>query len=101
MLDEALHHIFVKRILARQLGGDLHHVLTEDAHPGSAVGLLEIAPRRQWARAVEDADVVETEETPLEQVPPGAILAVDPPAKVKEELAELVSQPAPVAIPAS
>ena len=33
-------------------------------HAGGAVGLLQIAARRQRAAAVEDPDVVQAEETP-------------------------------------
>ena len=88
MLSEALRHIFIERILLRQLAGDLHHVLTEHAHPGSAVRLLQISPRRQWSRAVEHTDVVEAEEAPLENVFAFDVLAVDPPGEVEEELLE-------------
>ena len=57
-------------------------------HPGGAVGLLEVAAGRQRRAAVEDADVVEAEEAALEHVPAVAVLAVDPPGEVEQQLLE-------------
>ena len=72
----------------RQLDGDLEHVLAEERHPGRAVGLLEVAAGRQRRAAIEDADVVEPEEAALEDVVAGAILAIDPPGEVEQQLVE-------------
>src|SRR2546429_6222588 len=44
------------------------HVLTEQGHPGRAVRLLQVAAGRKRGAAVEDADVVETEEASFEHV---------------------------------
>jgi hypothetical protein len=48
--------------------GDLDHVLTEECHPGRAVGLLQVAAGRQRRAPVEHADVVEPQESALERV---------------------------------
>ena len=66
----------------------LQHVLAKQGHPGRAVRLLEMAAGGQRGAAVEDADVVETEESPLEHVLAEPVLAVHPPGKVQQELVE-------------
>ena len=75
-------------VLARQLEGDGQHVQAEHAHPGGAVGLLEVAAGRQRRAAVEDADVVQPEEAALEDVAAVGVLAVDPPGEVEQQLVE-------------
>ncbi len=60
----------------------------EHAHPGGAVGLLQVAAGGEGFAAVEDADVVETEEPTLKDVAPGVVLAVDPPGEVHHQLVE-------------
>jgi hypothetical protein len=45
-------------------------------------------PKSPGGTAVEDADVVEAEKTPFEQVPAVTVFAVDSPAEVRGELAE-------------
>src|SRR6476469_892406 len=101
MRHEAHYHVLVERVLAREFGSNLHHVLAEHTHPGGAVRLLQIATGWQRRGAVEHADVVEAKEAALEQVPTRAVLAVDPPAEVERQLVELVGQPAPVACAAA
>ena len=98
MLDELERHVLVVRIGHRQLDGDLEHVLAEQGHPGGAVGLLQIAAGRQRRAAVEHADVVEAQEAALEDVPPRAVLAVDPPGEVQQQLLEAALEPVPVAL---
>jgi hypothetical protein len=78
----------------------LQHVLAEERHPSRAVGLLEVPAGGQGRRTVEDPDVVEAEEAPLEDVLAEAVLAVHPPGEVPEELAEGVLQKSDVALPA-
>ena len=81
-------HVFVGRVVRRQLDADLEHVLAEQRHPRRAVGLLEMAAGRQRRAAVEDADVVQAQEAALEDVLAEAVLAVHPPAEVQRQLAE-------------
>ena len=99
VLDELQRHLAVVRVGHRQLDGDLQHVLAEQRHPGGAVRLLEIAAGGQRRVAVEDADVVEAEEAALEDVPPRAVLAVDPPGEVQQQLLEATLEPLPIALP--
>ena len=46
MAEEFRGEIDVGRIGQRQLGADLDHVLTEEDHPGRAIGLFQIAAGR-------------------------------------------------------
>src|SRR5205807_5697088 len=94
MLDKLEHHALLDRIPERQLNSDLEHVLAEEGHPGGAVGLFQVAARRQGGAAIEDADVVQPQEAAFKDVAPVAVLAVDPPGEVHEQLLEGMCQPA-------
>ena len=72
----------------RQLGRDGQHVERVHRHPARAVGLLEVAARRQRRAAIEHADVVEAQEAALEDVHAFGILAVHPPGEVQQQLLE-------------
>src|SRR5436309_6684212 len=96
MLHEFEGHVTVVRVRSRQLARDLEHVLTEEGHPGGAVGLLQVAAGGQRGAAVEDADVVQTEESPLESVAAAAVLAVDPPGEIQEQLLKAALEPVAV-----
>ncbi len=86
--------------LERELDGDLEHVLAVERHPGRAVGLLEVATGRQRRAAVEDADVVEAEESALENVAAGAVLAVHPPVKFSSSFWKTRSSQSTIALAA-
>ena len=59
-------HVGINRLVLREHDGDLEHVLAEESHPCSAIGLLQIPAGRQRRAAVEHADVVEAQESALE-----------------------------------
>ena len=71
-----------------ELPCEFQHVLAEEGHPGRAVRLLEVAAGGERGAAVEDADVVEAEEAPLEDVLAEPVFAVHPPGEVQQELIE-------------
>ena len=73
---------------AASLEREFQHVLAEQRHPCRAVRLLEVAAGGQRGTAVEDADVVETEEASFEHILAEAVLAVHPPGEVQQELVE-------------
>src|SRR5262249_22485048 len=83
-----LRQLVVGRIVRRKLDGDLQHVLAKQRDPRGPVGLLQIAAGRQWRTTVENANVVETEEDPFEQVSAKAVLAIYPPAEIRGQPAE-------------
>src|SRR5215831_16920184 len=88
VLDELDHHVREAVVDGSDLNRELDHVLAEQCHPGCAVGLLEVAARGERGAAVEYADVVEPQETALEDALAGPILAVDPPVEIELELEE-------------
>ena len=88
MLGKLEDEVVVTGIVGSEFDRDLEHVLTEHRHPRSSVGLLEVAARRQFGAAIEDADVVEAEESAFEHALAKAILAIHPPREVDHELAE-------------
>ena len=88
MLGELHDHGFVAGVVGGELEREFHHVLTEQGHPGRAVRLLQVAAGRKRGAAVEDADVVETEEASFEHVLAEAVLAVHPPGEVQQQLVE-------------
>ena len=64
--------------------------------------LLQVGRRSAAVRLrSEDADVVEPQETALEDVSPGAILAVDPPGEIEEQFLEAAFQPVLVPLASS
>src|SRR5271167_331856 len=86
--SEGRRQIFIDRIVRRELKGNLEHVLGIEGHPCGAIGLLEVASGWQWRAAVEDADIVEPEKPPFEEIPAEAVFAVNPPAEIGSELAK-------------
>src|SRR5208337_721655 len=97
MLQE-LQHQTLSLALARpgEDGRDGPHRQRVGAHPARRVGLLQGVARRQ-VRAVDRADVVQAEETALEDVLVAGVLAVDPPGEVDQELVEDPAQEVEVA----
>jgi hypothetical protein len=83
VLEELGGHVLVGGILAGQLERDAQHVEAVHAHPRRAIRLRDVATRRERGRAVEDPDVIETEEAALEDVLAFRVLAVDPPGEVQ------------------
>ena len=88
VLEELRGEILVDGILLCQLEGHRQHRRAVEGHPCRPVGLLQASSGRQGPGAVEDADVVETEETAGEDVLPLGVLAVHPPGEVEEKLLE-------------
>ncbi len=90
--QELQDEVLVGRVAFGEDERQLEHVLAEQRHPRSAVGLLEAAAGRQRCAAVEHADVVEPEEPALEDAAAARVLAVDPPREVEEQLVERLPQ---------
>src|SRR6516162_9543128 len=88
MLEELGGDVFVNMIELGQLEGNREHVEAVHGHPARAVRLVERAAGRQRLAAIEHADVVESEESALENIAPGCILAVHPPGEIEQQLVE-------------
>src|SRR5439155_12187838 len=97
---ELRREILVDGIVLGELERHRQHRGAVEGHPGSAVGLLEVAAGRQRLRAVEDSDVVEAEEAAGEEVLAFSVLAVHPPREVEQQLLEGAGKEAPVALAA-
>ncbi len=92
MLDELEGDLLVDRVVLGQDEGDLQHVLAIERHPRRPVRLLQRASGRQRRAAIEDADVVETQEAAGEDVAPRRVLAVDPPVEIQHQPLERALQ---------
>src|SRR5260370_14424593 len=99
MGNELDGHLFVERVVGGKLDADLRHVLAEKGYPGGAVCLLQVATGRQICAAVEDADIVQPEETAFKEVLAKAIFSVHPPTEVKHQLGEASLEELDVAFP--
>src|SRR5215471_20520317 len=100
MLDELETHLDVRGPVPGELRRDFDHVLAEERHPGRAVRLFEEAAGGKRRAAIEDADVVETEEPALERVVALSILPVHPPREVEQQLVEDPLEPFNITLPA-
>ena len=97
MLRKLQGHVFVERIVGRQLYSDIQHVLGEHGNPRGAVRLFQAAAGGQRRAAVEDADVIQPEEAAFKQVLAKAVFAVHPPTKVQHQLGKRALQELDVA----
>jgi hypothetical protein len=86
----------VRLVLSRELERDGQHGRAAKGHPGSGIRLLQLPSARQRPRSVEEADVVEAEETAGEQVVPLDVLVVHPPGEVHHALLENALQEEPI-----
>ena len=88
VLPELARHVFVGRIFFGEFECDRQQIEAVHRHPAGAVGLFEVPAGGQWRAAVENADVVETEEASLEHVASFGIFSVYPPGEVEKQLVE-------------
>src|SRR5437868_12857385 len=86
MLEELGRHVFVGGVPFAENDGDLQHVQAVQGHPRGTVGLLQSTGHRERRRSVDRADVVETEESALEDIVSLVVLAIDPPSEVQQQL---------------
>src|SRR4051812_30806234 len=68
VLDELRREILVGWMASGELDRGPGHAQAVIRHPGRAVGLLQVQPRRHHHASVDHTDVVETEKTALEEV---------------------------------
>ena len=85
VLDELEGDLLVHRVVLGQDERHLQHALAVERHPRRPVRLLQRAAGRQRRAAVEDADVVQTQEAAGEDVAPRGVLAIDPPVEVQHQ----------------
>ena len=81
-------NVFVNGVFGGEFDGDGEHDAAIERHPCGAVGLGKDMTFGQGFGSVEQADVIEAEESACEDVASVHILAVDPPSEVDEEFEE-------------
>src|SRR6476661_2838290 len=86
MLEELRRDVLVSGSRPGEFERHAQHGGAIKGHPGGAVCLLQLASARQRVRAIEEADVIEAEESATEDILSTRILAIDPPSEVQEEL---------------
>src|SRR5690242_21272322 len=86
VLEKFAGDIFVSHVFFCELQSDGQHVEAIHAHPTGAVRLLEMSARGKRGGTVENSDIVEPEETALEDVRAVGVLAIHPPGEVQKQL---------------
>lgn len=99
VLEELIAEILVRRVMGGRSHTELGHVLAEKGHPGRAVGLLQVPARRKRCAPVENADVVQSQESPFKHVLAEAVFPVDPPGEIQHELGKGALQEVEVSLP--
>src|SRR6185503_3777892 len=85
MLEELRRQALVDLILLRELERDSHQVQTEHPHPASRVALFENDSRGMLLAAIDNRDVIESEESAFEQIVAFAVYLVHPPREVDHQ----------------
>src|SRR5215469_2813321 len=88
MFQESKGDVLVHRVILGQNESHLEHVLTIESHPGGAIGLIEVAAGRKFGAAIEDSNVVQSEEAAGKQISAFRIFAIDPPVEVLHQALE-------------
>src|SRR5260370_42220127 len=81
MLEELDREVFVARLMVGKPQSHLQHVETELGHPGGAIRLLQDIAVGEHLRAVERADVVESEKAAPEHVVAPGVFSIYPPGE--------------------
>ena len=97
MLEKFRRHVFIRRVSFGKFERDGQHRRAIKGHPRSAIGLFQVAARGQRFRAIEHADVVQTEEAARKNVFAFDILAIHPPRKIQQQLLKNARQEMAVA----
>jgi hypothetical protein len=84
VLEELGRNVFVRPPVFSQLKGNVEHAQTVESHPARTVSLLQSAPGWKRLGAVEEANVVETQEAPFEDILAVQVFAIYPPREIQE-----------------
>src|SRR5271166_3020897 len=98
VFPELAGYIFITGLFCRQFQRDSQQVQRVHRHPAGSIGLLDVATSGQWCTTVENADVVEAQESALEDIHALGIFTVHPPGEVEHELVEDTLQECPVTL---
>src|SRR3954469_5024191 len=96
VLQKSESNVLVHRVVIHQDECNFQHILTIKCHPCRAVRLVEVPAGRQLSTAVEDADIVQSQESSGKDVLALWILSVDPPVEIQHQPLERTFQEAHV-----
>src|SRR4029077_15771134 len=68
VLEEPEGHFLVHGVVLRKDQRDLQHVLAVKRHPGRTVSLVKVTTGGQFRTAIENADVIEPQESSSEYI---------------------------------
>ncbi len=88
VIQEFRRHVGIRSIVASELESHRHHRAAVERHPSGAVGLFQFSSFGQTFAAVEDADVVQSQEPASENVVAVAVDLVHPPCEVHQQTLE-------------
>src|SRR5213594_1392152 len=100
MFEELRGHVFVNRICSCEFQRHGKHREAIESHPGGSVRLLEESASWQRLRTIENADVIETEETAGEKIVAFGVFAVHPPGEIEQQLLECAFKKSAITLPA-
>src|SRR6266480_4506033 len=100
MLEELRGHVFVNRIGLCEFQRHGKHREAIKSHPGGSVRLLEESASWQRLRTIENADVIEPEETAGEKIVTFGVFAVHPPGEIEQQLLECAFKKSAITLPA-
>src|SRR5205809_8058317 len=100
MLEELRGHVFVHWIGLREFQRHGKHGEAIKSHPRSAVRLLQKSAGPQRLRAIENADVIESEETAGAKIVAFGVFAVHPPGEIEQQHLECASTNSAITLPA-
>lgn len=77
-LEELGRNVLVDGVVLGEFKSDVEHVEAVECHPGRSISLSKLSTGRKRLRTVESTDVVQAEESTLEDVVSSRILSVYP-----------------------
>src|SRR5271156_3234535 len=84
VLKELGRRVVIGDVVLRQFKSDSHQGQAVHRHPTGAIGLAEKGTVGQGLVAIENSDVVQTEEATLKEIASMKIFLIDPPGEVEE-----------------
>src|SRR5690349_7559714 len=88
MFEEFAGNVLIRRVERGQVQSDFEHVQAVHGHPTRTVGLFEQPAAGERRAAIENANVIETEEAAFKNVGAFRVFSIDPPGEVHEQLVE-------------
>src|SRR5436305_14154625 len=88
MFEKLGRDVFVNVIFAREFNRNPHQVQRKHSHPTRAIALFKMATVGKAGAAIEYADGIESEESPLEDIVTFGIFPIHPPGNGEQQFME-------------